>query len=394
MTATWKYSRIAFLALVLGGLGLALELTRLYVMVRVDPDFQSACALNEALNCLTVAESGYSAFLGAPVSVWGLGAYLGMGVVAAATFAPRRLTRLAAAALLLALSAFSVAISAVLFYIAEVLIQVLCPYCMATYIVNLALLVCSVLILKSEHPREARAVLSEDPRGAAAALSGLIFIPALALAMLALPAVSYLLAFGDLNDTRPELDTGMASGLTGDGHPWIGARDPEVVIEEFTDYQCPHCRRSHDFLRESLPAYAGRLRIVHRHFPLDHQCNPMIPVPYHQCACLFSYYAVCAQEQGKFWEMNDWLFALPRTNECPDEATAARAAGLDFNAFRQCLESESPKLRVMQDLEAGRAIGLHATPTYLYDGHTVAGRLSKERLEAIMKGEVVEKEND
>ena len=60
------------------------------------------------------------------------------------------------------------------------------------------------------------------------------------------------------------------------GWHWIGATKPTVTIYEFSDYQCPHCLRGHEQMRKLLAQYPDKLRLVHRHYPLDHQCNPAI----------------------------------------------------------------------------------------------------------------------
>jgi len=73
-----KIKMIIMTSLLLLGLGLSSWLTYLHVRVYSDPTYESVCALSERVNCETVAMSEYSIFLGLPVSVWGILAYLGM----------------------------------------------------------------------------------------------------------------------------------------------------------------------------------------------------------------------------------------------------------------------------------------------------------------------------
>ena len=99
---------------------------------------------------------------------------------------------------------------------------------------------------------------------------------------------------------------GLTVGATPEGHPWIGARDPVLVIEEFSDYQCPHCRKGHHEIRRLLQNHPEDVRLVHRHFPLDHHCNARVNKPFHLNACTYARMANCAGRQDAFWQANDF----------------------------------------------------------------------------------------
>ena len=114
--------------------------------------------------------------------------------------------------------------------------------------------------------------------------------------------------------------------------PALG-RDAPVTIVEFSDYQCPFCRR---FYATTLPAIkkeyidAGKVRYVFRDFPLEEL---------HSHARKAAEAAHCAGEQGKYWQMHDALFQNQGTLELPQLAEHARAVGLDSLVFNRCMSS-------------------------------------------------------
>ncbi|MFO8057134.1 MAG: vitamin K epoxide reductase family protein [bacterium] len=390
------YYRLIFIVLALGGLLVSLELTRVWVKVRTEPGYESICAVNQELNCMTVAESAYSAFLGIPVSVWGVAAYLSMLAVACFFFSGSKERRNLAVSLNAALSLVSVITSLGLLYISEVLLEVLCPYCILIYVLNMLLFPFALLLFFGEGGVAGLKSLFSlfRERGRLARVSAPVLISIIALSAVSMGA--FKLAFSGLTTAPPEacrqdqnmptIKGGLKAGFTEDGRPWIGAADPRAVITEFTDYQCPHCRKSHADLRRMLTDYHEKIRIVHKHLPLDHNCHPLIKREYHPCACKYSYYAVCAAEQGikSFWKMNDYLFNLPRQKECVSTQEAVEATGVDPEKFRICMESKLPEDKVHHDVMEGINLEINATPTYVCDGNTLPGSISRKTLEKII----------
>jgi len=122
---------------------------------------------------------------------------------------------------------------------------------------------------------------------------------------------------------------GSAVGSTADGDPWIGAREPRVVIEEYSDYQCTHCQLGHHEIRRLVKQDRNLVRVVHRHFPLDQACNPLLRRPFHPNACEYARLALCAGRQGRFWEANDYLFEHGQRADAvsPAELATAEAWG-------------------------------------------------------------------
>jgi hypothetical protein len=83
------------------------------------------------------------------------------------------------------------------------------------------------------------------------------------------------------NFKPPAQSAAIPTGTTEDGHPWIGAETPELVITEYADYLCFQCKKMHYYLRELIEKNPDKIRLVHRHFPMDHEYNFIVNHPFH-----------------------------------------------------------------------------------------------------------------
>ena len=93
----------------------------------------------------------------------------------------------------------------------------------------------------------------------------------------------------------------------------VAATDPTkgsgpIEILEFSDFECPYCQKAQSMIREMLAKYEGKVKLVWKDFPL----------PNHEYAVPAAVAARCAQEQGKFWEYHDVLFANQQALTSPD----------------------------------------------------------------------------
>jgi protein-disulfide isomerase/uncharacterized membrane protein len=362
------------LVLALAGVAVAGELTALHVRVHLDPEYRSFCAINSTVNCDTVAQSEYSVLFGVPVSVWGLLGFLAM----AAAAVPGALGRRAFGGAMLALTGIGALWCAVMAVISVVAIESVCLLCMATYAIGGVLL--GMAILEARRGGLTKAV-ADDLRwflGRPGLSGGLAVAGGAGLvALLAL----YPAYWRTAASSGPG---GLATGTEG-GHPWIGARDPVLTIVEYSDYQCPHCQRGHQELRALVAQHPDKVRLVHRNFPLDQACNPMIKRPFHTRACGYASLAACAGEQGRFWEANDHLFAAGLGT---DEVTAdrlAEAVGLDRAKLEACVQQRAAAM-VRADVEDGMRLGIRGTPTFVVEGRVYPGRVPDEVL-ASVRGE-------
>jgi len=392
------------------GLVIAWELTDVYVRSRTDPDFQSFCAVSEGMNCETVALSEYSTVLSVPVSVWAAAGYA--FVLFLSVFGlVRRADGFARGYMFLFSLAFS-GVSAWLIYLMSAVIGSMCILCLALDVVNAGLLVMAVLAMRATQEGfgevlkyDFSAIVKRPVLPAIAALAGAAvlaggFVYGRHIAQasragesLSLPMEQQQLdsppkwtskTEGECGQECPcrekERDRTINMGVDANGHNWIGAPKGVLVIEEYTDYECPYCRKAHLILRKLLSNHPDRVKVVHRHFPLDKQCNPMIDRPFHKRACELSKIAVCAGAQGRFWEMNDFLFQHARDirekNLSP--ADIAGRLELDMDSFNCCMADETQSAGLKGDIDAGIRLGLKGTPAFVVDGKVYYGKVPDE----------------
>jgi protein-disulfide isomerase len=165
----------------------------------------------------------------------------------------------------------------------------------------------------------------------------------------------------------------------------LGPADAPVVLEDFSDFYCTHCRT---FALERLPALEekyvndGLLRIEFKHFPLrDSSYEAHIA-------------AQCAAVQKKFWEYGDKLFqdqGLKATYSTGDLKKYAADLGLDTAAFDACLDQKQTESLVRRDSAEGGAKQVNSTPTLFVNGVRISGAVPLSQFEQIIDAELQKK---
>jgi protein-disulfide isomerase len=142
--------------------------------------------------------------------------------------------------------------------------------------------------------------------------------------------------------------------------------DPKapVTIVEFSDFQCPYCKKSESTLKDLLAKYNGQVKVAWRDFPLRE---------IHPQAQAAAEAARCAGERGKFWEFHDALFADQSKLKEADLVAAARTLGLDGKSFQSCLASGRFKSKIEADLQEGSNVGVVGTPGFFINGVFLSG---------------------
>lgn len=378
VTAVPKWIQATFILLCLIGMLFSIKLTQIHVLVHTDPSYHSVCAVSEGVNCETVAASPYSVFWGIPVSVWGIAGYLSMLLFGLWSIGRLRLHSAWPWAVIQFLTSIATAASLALAYISATKIDSICLFCMATYFINAVLLVLSTMSIK----RLGVGFISLSIRD----LNALRTRPVLSVTML-LAAASVLVMGQKFFPTywkTPGWDDlpQLMSGTDEHRHHWIGADNPKLTIVEFSDYECPHCRAAHKGMRLLASRYPDDIRLLHRHFPLDMDCNEKLTKPFHHRACFFARAAECAGQQGKFWEMNDALFSLQDTIKTKDVDPYLIAVQLGINRsdFKECIAQNIGSKKIKEDIDDALNYKISGTPTFIMDGKRFVGRVPETEI--------------
>jgi protein-disulfide isomerase len=350
------------LAASVAGLALALVLARIHAQAHAG--ISSFCTISETVNCDRVATSPFSVLLGLPVAVWGALWYGLAAALAAWGLAARRPHAAWPAGLLLVVGAVAVLASVALAIVSKVVIGAWCLLCAASWLASAALLAAAV---RAVRPVGAGAALRADLRVLAARAGATAAVVAVALAGVAVAAAAY-----------PRYWERSRAAPAGDGAPIVApAGGGPVTVVVYSDYLCPYCARAHAQLR-ALLAGRGDVRLVHRQFPLDADCNPAVKRTIHPGACALARAGICAEAQGRLAEMDDALFAAQGQGTSPAEL--ARRVGLDVPAFEACLAAPGTQGRLAEDIGAALQAGVKATPSYVIAGRVYSGEFPAQLL--------------
>ena len=167
----------------------------------------------------------------------------------------------------------------------------------------------------------------------------------------------------------------VPTGITEDGHPWIGSEDPQVTIIEYSDYQCFQCKKMHLFLRQLIVEYPESIRLVHLHFPMDHAFNPIVKEPFHVGSGKLALLAIFSEIRGKFWEMNDTLFNLGNVTDTIKIGEISDLTGLNAKELAASIDNAYIKKRLKIDIWDGIRRGVTGTPSYIINGQLYLGEL-------------------
>ncbi len=352
-------------------------------LTRGDLIGHSACsAISSFFNCYAVTSSPWSRFHGFPLALIGLWGYLvifGL-VIAAISFANTRKTFLKTALLL---AFVFILADAGLLYVMLVKIQKGCPLCLATYGINAALVVflwvAERKIVGAPETFFKSAFHSFYGAGAASVFLWVV----LTLAILGIIAFHASVSF--LTQGMPQTQVmEMARNAKPEelmvvqiaGAPTKGMSDAPVEIIEFSDFLCPACQKASRYNDIILAAHHDKVSITFKYYPWDMNCNPFIKQTTHPGACQVARAAVCAGEQGKFWEFHDKVFEKGPEYRPENIRGDLAALGVQMNQAEACMEDPRSLEAVKQSVQEGVRVGVTSTPSYFVNGVNVNGLLS------------------
>jgi len=139
----------------------------------------------------------------------------------------------------------------------------------------------------------------------------------------------------------------------------LGAEHAGVTVVEYGDFECPNCKQAARAVKRLLQRFAGRIRVVYRHFPLEEV---------HPHALMAALAAEAAAGQGKFWPMHDLLFDHQSHLKTPQLRGYAQQLELDMLRYDAEMSDTIDLQRVREDIEGGALSGVRATPTFFING--------------------------
>ncbi len=146
------------------------------------------------------------------------------------------------------------------------------------------------------------------------------------------------------------------------GYPAKGPENASIVIAEFADYRCPHCKAAAATLKQVQADYPDQIRLVMLDFPILGNLSKELAKAAH-----------CANEQGKFWDYHDELFSNQSDITLEKATSIAEELGLDVTQLSTCMESEASEQHVTRAAAQAAQLGLTGTPAIFINGLAYRG---------------------
>ena len=109
------------------------------------------------------------------------------------------------------------------------------------------------------------------------------------------------------------------------------------------------------------------IQIIHKNLPLDTECNPYLQAPFHQGSCINARYAIAAEKQGKFWEMNSILFdKKPQTED--DILGLVKNMNFDIGKLQADANSPETAKEIKEQIKYAYNNGINGTPATIING--------------------------
>ena len=403
MTAKTRRLLLAFAVL---GLGASSWSSYVHYSLLTVPGYTSFCDVSGAISCTQAYLSQYGSLWGVPVALGGVVYFATVLLIAGVAGQSSAGGRENVPAYVFALSTVALAFVLYLGWASLFKLNTVCLLCATTYVAVIALFVISAgatTFPMTSLPRRAStdvARLVRSPLGLASvaglALGTLALLngfPREAHAQAAAPA-----AAASSVSTAPAVP---APALTDqqkmDFLKWyeiqprvtvpVDLEGAKVLVVKFNDYQCPPCRQSFLDYKPIIEKYraTGQLKFVLKHFPLERECNTAVQGDLHVASCEAAAAVVMAQSKGTADKLEEWFFAnQPLLSPDKVKEGAASVAGIkDFDAqYARALTL------VKTDAGLGALLGAKSTPTFIINGHVIAGALPVPYFEAAIQQEI------
>ena len=388
----------ALIAMLLSLVGIAIcaHLTYLHLaLLRGEIVGGIGCgAAGSVFNCHVVTASPFGRFLDVPLSLWGLLGYLvAFSLALIAWQLPERAANALAGLTLLSLG--FITMDAGLFAVMATQLHHFCPLCLATYAVNLLMLIIAKTVSAKPWAQITRSAstlateLTPPRRGSAAGwifwgivltgAAGVFSVNGSVLYMARGSPAAFRKQLAEFTTQRPRVQV----DTTGD--PVMGASDGAIQIVEFSDFLCPSCQRAWSFNPILLAGHMHEASFAFKNFPLDSTCNSALNRVVHAGACDVAAAAECAHEQGKFWEFQDLAFKAGPAYKASSIDGDAASLGLDMEKFHACQQSGRGIEAVKRDIAQAVQINVTRTPTYVINGVVIEGLVNPVMFEELIE---------
>ncbi len=337
----------------------------------------SFCSVNSFIDCDGVAKTSESQFFGIPLAYWGLFLY---SFIFLLLFADKLKNIVIfkflevfknPMAYIASLGVISFAISMCLLFISLFEIKKLCILCAFTYLLDFLIAVIAssgtsiVNCFKQSFVDfiDALKIRKYAIAFSAAALLAAGFLCYTTVSYKFVPQLKNQKEFKEFS--RANKNKYAVSGNI------LGDKDAKLVVHTYTDYMCPMCY-SYNIMIHKMAKELKGVRFEHHNYPLDTECNKYLRSEFHHGSCLMAKYAIAAEKQGKFWDMNTKLFEKQPKN-VQEILEIAKDLNLDLTKLQDDANSLETMKKIQNEISEAASIGINGTPSTVINGKVHIG---------------------
>lgn len=359
-----KIKDYSILILAVIGILISVELSIIYYnanfLSAIKPSF---CAINETINCDSVARTQYSHFLGVPMSIYGLIYYIVVFIFSIFILGYQEKFK-NIKSYLFSLSTIGLLISLVLGGISALLIHKICILCYITYFINLFIFILSKsgISFMSHYENTLKDVFSTLSKPFYLLISVILLIITVSTLYYINTSKIFVSNSSNINNDSIVYTSENPNKSVVYGNI-LGSKKPKLIIQEYTDFQCPYCSISNIMMHRLVQEVDG-VQVIHNDYPLNSQCNPGVKEKIHKNSCNAALYARAARKQNKFWEFSSLLFENQQDLSENKILGLAKKAGLDTNKLKRDAHSVEESQALRSDTMRANKMGITGTPTY------------------------------
>jgi uncharacterized membrane protein len=391
MSAPARKLLVAFSLL---GLGASSAAAYVHYNLIQNPDYSSFCDINATVSCRAAYLSRYGSIGGVPVAIGGILFFAWILLMLWGARGKSAITD-SAPAYIFAGSTLALAVVLYLGYASFFVLKEVCPLCVTTYVAVIGVFIVAggassvpMSSLPSRLLRDMR-VLVATPL---ALVIALLFIAGASWGMTVFPRESERPVVAQV----PQLNDDQKSELA----KWwdIQPKSPnfpyenngaKVLVVEFADFQCPHCRDAYFALKPIFDKYTANPKdvvVIFKTWPLNSNCNASVPSANFVASCDASALYVMAKQKGTADALKDWFF-VHQNELSPDTVRSEATKVAKVTDFQGGYDKAIQEVKT--DAAIGSSLNVHSTPTFFINGRSLpAGGIAPQYLDALIQLEL------
>ena len=359
------------------------------------PDYSSFCDVTATISCKQAYLSRYGSVAGVPVAIGGVIFFAWVLLMLVASRGKSRVGD-SAPAYIFAASTLGLAVVLYLAYASFFVLHEVCPLCVTTYVAVIGIFVISggaSSVAMSKLPRRALTDAGVLVRTPLALVIAIVFVAASSWGMTAFPREENRPVQQQLPDVtadqRSQLEQWWDMQPKAANFPFDN-EGAKVLIVEFADFQCPHCREKYFEYQPIFDRYRAEhpndVKFIFKTWPLNSNCNASVPSVNFVASCDASVAYLLSKPKGTSDKLKDWFFTHQEELSPTTVREAAKNVGqvTDFDGgYERAIQ------QIKTDAAIGTALGVNSTPTFFINGRRIPqGGVSPQYLPALIYAEL------